>query len=356
MDKITNQEGLTFDDVLVLPNFTDIKRGDIDISTHLTSKIKLAIPLLSSPMDTVTTAPLAIALAKLGGMGFIHRNLTIDQQKEEIKIAKTGGHKVGVAVGVGEDLKERVRALNEVGVDAIIVDSAHGFSKWVIEATRFIHKTYPNIPLIAGNIATAAAAKALIEAGADALRVGMGPGSICTTRIISGMGVPQITAIMEVSAVTQKYKIPVIADGGIKFSGDIVKAIAAGADTAMLGSFFAGCKEAAGDTVTIKGKKYKRYRGMGSLAAMKEGAAARYGQEYVKGKEKKLIAEGVEGLVPYKGKLEEIVNQLVGGLRTGMYYVGAKNIEELKENTRFLKITQASLIESHPHDIIINQK
>ncbi len=355
LNKIIPSEGLTFDDVLVLPNFTDIKRQEIILSSRLTKNIKLDIPLISSPMDTVTASQMALALGRLGGIGIIHRNLTIEDQLKKIQKVKQENLLVGAAVGLGKDLEERTEALVTAGVDVLVIDSAHGFSKWVIEATKFIHQKYPHVALIAGNIATAAGAKALIEAGADSLRVGMGPGSICTTRVISGMGVPQITAIMEVASITQKYNIPVIADGGIKNSGDIVKAIAAGADTVMLGSLFAGSDEAPGEKVTVKGKIYKRYRGMGSVAAMKQGGAARYGQEYIQGKEKKLIAEGVEGLVPYKGKLEDVVSQLTGGLRTGMYYVGAKNIEELKENTRFIKITQASLTESHPHDIVITE-
>lgn len=354
-NKIVNGEGLTFDDVLILPGYTDTKRQDIFLKTRLTPKISLDIPILPSPMDTVTTAPMAIAIAKLGGMGFIHRNLTVDQQVEEIKVVKTGNHMVGASVGVGRDLEERVDKIVAAGVDVILIDSAHGFSKWVIEAIEFISGKYPNIEIIGGNIATEKAAEALIKAGAKALRVGMGPGSICTTRVISGMGVPQITAIMEVYNVAKKHNIPVIADGGIKSFGDIVKALAAGADTVMLGSLLAGTDEAPGEKVTINGKEYKRYRGMGSVAAMIEGGAARYGQEYVKGKEKTLIAEGVEGLVPYKGTLEYIVTQLTGGLRTGMHYAGVKNIEELKTKTKFLKITQSSLIENYPHDIVIEK-
>lgn len=354
--KFDQQEGLTFDDVLLLPNYTETKRGDINLETVLTPKISLKIPLISSPMDTVTTAPLAIALAKLGGIGIIHRNLTVTQQHEELKMVKTGGHLVGAAVGIGADLDERVRSVLKAGADVIVIDSAHGFSKWVIEAVIYIRKNFNDIGIIAGNIATAAGAKALIDAGASSLKVGMGPGSICTTRVISGMGVPQVTAIMEVYKVSKAKKIPVIADGGIKSSGDIVKALASGADTVMLGSLLAGTNESPGEKVTINGREFKKYRGMGSVAAMKEGGAARYGQEYVKGKEKKLIAEGVEGFVPYKGALEDVVNQLVGGLRTGMYYTGVKNIEELKTKTRFQKITQASLIESYPHDIVLNNK
>lgn len=352
-NKIIPAYGLTFDDVLILPDFTDAKRQDISIKTHLTQKISLDIPILSSPMDMVTNASLAIDLAKLGGMGFLQRNLTIDQQVEEIKIVKQGNHLVGAAVGVGKDLEERVGELASVKVDALIIDSAHGFSKWVIEAIEFISKKYPHIELIGGNIATRDAAEALIAAGSKALRVGMGPGSICTTRVISGMGVPQITAIMDVYSVAKKQNIPVIADGGIRSSGDIVKAIAAGADTVMLGSLLAGSDEAPGEKVTLDGKEFKRYRGMGSVAAMMEGGAARYGQEYIKGKEKKLVAEGVEGLVPYRGPLEDIMSQLTGGLRTGMYYAGVKNIQELKDKTKFLKITHASLIENYPHDILL---
>ncbi len=353
--KIIEGEGLTFDDVLVLPNYTSVKRNDVDLSTKLTQRITLSIPLLSSPMDTVTTSHLASKLAQLGGMGFIHRNLSIEKQKEEVEKVKKQNLHVGAAVGVGADFEDRVEALIQGGVDALIVDSAHGFSKWIIDATAYIHKTYPHIGLIAGNIATAAAAKALIEAGADTLRVGMGPGSICTTRVISGMGVPQISAIMDVYSIAKKFHIPVIADGGIKYSGDIVKAIAAGADTIMLGSLFAGCDESPGEKVTVQDNEYKKYRGMGSVSAMKQGGAARYGQEYVKGKEKKLVPEGVEGLVPYTGPLEDVVTQLIGGLRTGMYYTGTTTLAELKEKTRFMKITQSSLIESHPHDITITK-
>ncbi|MBI4067555.1 IMP dehydrogenase [Candidatus Gottesmanbacteria bacterium] len=353
--KILDQVGLTFDDILVLPNYTETKRQDIDLTARLTKKITLKIPILSSPMDTVTTSTMAIALGNLGGMGIIHRNFTIEKQAQEIVLVKQANVRVGAALGVGKDLEERAKALIQAETDILVLDSAHGFSKWIIEAIKYLKSTYPDIELIAGNIATAAGAKALIEAGADSLRVGMGPGSICTTRVISGMGVPQITAIIEAYSVAKQFDIPVIGDGGIKFSGDVVKAIAAGADTVMLGSLLAGADESPGEKVTLRGKHYKKYRGMGSVAAMKEGGAARYGQEYVKGKEKKLIAEGVEGLVPYSGKLEDVVNQLIGGLRTGMYYTGVKNIEELKTKTRLMKITQSSLTESHPHDILLKE-
>ena len=352
MDKIIDTVGLTFDDVLLLPNFTEIKRNLIDVESYLTQKIKLKIPLLSSPMDTVTEDKLAIAIAKLGGLGVIHRNLTISAQVDLVKKVKKEIGFTAAAVGVGEDFETRVTDLVDADCDILIIDSAHGFSKWVIESTKYISSKYPRIEIISGSIATSSGAKALIEAGAKGLRVGMGPGSICTTRIVAGMGVPQVTAILETASVSKKYGIPIISDGGLRFSGDIVKALSLGASSVMSGQLFAGTKESPGSLISVKGKKYKSYRGMGSISAMKDGSAQRYGQEYRKGYEKKLIAEGVEGLVPYQGTVDEVVNQLIGGLKTGMYYAGVKNIKELQENTRLIKVTQASLIESHPHDII----
>lgn len=355
-DKIIKNEGLTFDDVLLLPNYQEVKRADIDLSVKLTKEIKLKIPLLSSPMDTVTTAPMAIALGKLGGLGVIHRNFSISRQVLEVMAAKKEISLVAAAVGVGEDLKERVERLSQAGAGVIVIDSAHGYSKWVIEATKYISSKYKDIVLISGSVATTAGAKALIEAGAKVLRVGMGPGSICTTRIVAGMGVPQITAILETVAIAKKFDIPVLSDGGLRFSGDIVKAIAAGASMVMSGSLFAGCLEAPGKIKVFRGKKYKTYRGMGSQSAMKEGSAARYGQEYKKGRGNKLVAEGVEGMVPFKGTVEDVVSRLCGGLQTGMYYAGVKNIRQLQENTRLMRVTQASLIESHPHDILIKEE
>lgn len=351
--KILETIGLTFDDVLLVPNFTSVKRDEIDICSYLTPKIRLSTPIISAPMDTVTTSKMAIALGKLGGLGIIHRNMTVSDQAKEVEKAHAENVLVGAAVGTGRDLEERVSALVRAKTDVLVIDSAHGFSKLVIEATKYISENYKNVALVSGSVATAAGAKALIEAGAAALRVGMGPGSICTTRIVAGMGVPQITAIMETVSVAKRFGIPAIADGGLRYSGDIVKAIAAGASTVMSGSLFAGCLEAPGKTVTIKGKKYKSYRGMGSVRAMKEGSAARYGQEYRRGQEKKLIPEGIEGLVPYAGTIEEQVSRLVGGLKAGMYYAGVKDITELQEKSRFIRITQASLIENHPHDIIL---
>lgn len=374
------EKGLTFDDVLLLPGYSDFSRSDIDLSTQLTRRIRLSLPLVSSPMDTVTESKLAIALGKLGGIGIIHRNLSIEDQANEVKKVKkdpsTGsGQKkllVGAAVGAKEGYKQRVEALVKAGVDVIVVDSAHGFAKPIIDAILFIKRTYPKVDVIAGNIATFDAAKALIKAGADGLRVGMGPGAICSTRIISGMGVPQITAILEVVKVSKKEDIPVIADGGIKYSGDIVKALAAGASSVMMGSFFAQTSESPGRTIklsknevsrrfqnifnlTQKTYLFKEYRGMGSIASMRKGAEIKgegefHGKDY---KDKVLVAEGVEGLVPIKGTVKELVDQAVGGIKSGLYYTGARSIKELWEKARFIQITQASLTESHPHSILV---
>jgi IMP dehydrogenase len=321
-------------------------------------------------MDTVTESKLAIELAKLGGIGIVHRNLSIEDQAIEVKKVKNKKLLVGAAIGASGGFEDRIKALVKVGVDVVVVDSAHGYSKGVIETVKFIKKNYKNIDVIAGNIATFDGAKALIAEGADGLRVGMGPGAICTTRIISGMGVPQITAIREVFRVAEKFKVPVVADGGIKYSGDIVKALAAGASTVMMGGLFAASLEAPGKLVTLKQnelpsrfqkmshlKKYyqfKEYRGMGSEGAMKKGAKIKsedefHGKNY---KDRVLVAEGVEGLVLVKGKVSDFVDQMVGGMKSGMYYVGAKNIEELWK-AKFIQITQASLTESHPHDIFV---
>ena len=365
------QFGLTFDDVLLLPGFSDFSRKDIDLSTQLTRKIKLSIPLVSSPMDTVTESKLAIELAKLGGIGIVHRNLSIEKQATEVKKVKNKNLLVGAAVGVNPGFEDRLKALAKAGVDVIVLDSAHGFTSIMVLAIKFIKKNYKNIDVVAGNIATSDAARVLIKAGADALRVGMGPGAICTTRIISGMGVPQITAILETVRIAKKTGVPVVADGGIQYSGDIVKALAAGASTVMMGSFFAQCLEAPGKTVILKkfevpsrfqnvfnGSKiyrFKEYRGMGSEGAMKKGAKIKsedefHGKNY---KDRVLVAEGVEGLVPVKGTVKNLVDQAIGGMKSGMYYVGAKNILELWQKAGFIQITQASLTESHPHDIFV---
>ncbi|MBI4089213.1 MAG: IMP dehydrogenase [Candidatus Levybacteria bacterium] len=369
--KIISTVGLTFDDVLLLPSYSDFTRSEIDLSTQLTKKIKLSIPLVSAPMDTVTEHELAIALGKMGGIGIIHRNLTIGDQIKEVKLVKSKKLLVGAAIA-GKNFEERVRALVNCQVDVIVIDSAHGFTKIVVNAVKYLKKKYPNLQTVAGNIATSDGAKGLIAAGVDGLRVGMGPGAICTTRIISGMGVPQITAIMETAKVSQKAGVPVIADGGIKYSGDIVKALAAGASTVMMGGFFAACLESPGKIVELsqekvplrfrslfnhKNKKYifKEYRGMGSVGAMKKGAKIKSEEEF-HGKDygdRVLVAEGVEGLVPIKGTVRDLIDQAVGGMRSGMCYVGAKNISSLWKKTRFIKVTQASLVESHPHDILV---
>lgn len=364
---------LTFDDILLLPGYAEDSREKINLTTQLTRKITLTIPLVSSPMDTVTESNLAIALAKIGGIGIIHRNLAIKDQAREVRKVKQQKFLTGAAIGTNNGFEERVKALIKEAVDVLVIDSAHGFAKPVIEALKFIKRYYPKQQVIAGNIATAEGAKALIEAGADGLRVGMGAGAICTTRVISGMGVPQITAILETARAARKQGIPIIADGGIKYSGDMVKALAAGASTVMMGSLFASCLESPGKIVSLKKEQvpkrfqssfshkvktylFKEYRGMGSQGAMKEGARVKsedefHGKNYYR--DRVLVAEGVESLVPVKGKVADIAAQALGGIKSGMYYIGASSIKELWQKAKFIQITQASLIESHPHDILI---
>lgn len=364
--------GLTFDDILLLPGYSDFSRGDIDLSTQVTKALSLKIPLISSPMDTVTEAALAIKLAELGGLGIIHRNLSIPDQADQISQVKQKNLLVGAAVGGSEGYQDRVAALVKAGVDVLVIDAAHGFAKHIIEATTFIKQTYPQVQVIAGSIATYDGAKALIEAGADGLRVGMGPGAICTTRIISGMGVPQVLAIEETVRAAKEKGVPVIADGGIKYSGDMVKALALGASAVMMGSFFAATEEAPGKVVELQREhvphrfqsifkdnvnvyKFKEYRGMGSIGAMEKGAEIKsedefHGKNY---KDRVLVAEGVEGLVPVKGTVHQLVDQAVGGIKSGLYYIGAKTISELQRKAKFIHITQASLAESHPHDVLV---
>ncbi|HHW24020.1 MAG TPA: IMP dehydrogenase [Bacillota bacterium] len=472
------REGLTFDDVLLIPARSSVLPTEVQLSTRLTKKIKLNIPLVSAAMDTVTEAEMAIAMAREGGAGVIHKNMTIEEQVDQVlrvkrsesgvidnpfflspdnyvyeaealmskykisgvPICDESGKLVGIitnrdirflsdysvkisevmtkdnlvtapvgttlqeaqeilrkykieklplvdenfklrglitikdiekamrypssakdasgrlicgaAIGVTADVIERAAGLLEVGADFLSIDSAHGHSENVIETIKKIKAKFPNCQLVAGNIATARAAEELIDAGADAIKVGIGPGSICTTRVVAGIGVPQITAIYDVACVATKYGIPVIADGGIKYSGDITKAIAAGADTVMIGSLFAGCEESPGESEIYQGRRFKVYRGMGSLAAMEKGSKDRYFQEG----SKKLVPEGVEGRVPYKGPLHDTVFQLIGGLRAGMGYCGCRTIEELQKNGQFIRITNAGLRESHPHDIIITKE
>lgn len=370
--------GLTFDDILLLPGYVDFSRSQIDLSTQITKNIKLDLPFVAAPMDTVTESKLAIALGKIGGIGIIHRNLSVNDQAKEVKKAKKENILVGAAIGASKSqpdgrqgFEERVEALVKSGVDVIVVDSAHGFSKMVIEAVKFIKRKY-KIQIIAGNIATFEGAKALIDAGSDGLRVGMGPGAICTTRVISGMGVPQITALLDTVKAAKKAGVPVIADGGIKYSGDMVKALSTGASAVMMGSFFASCLESPGETVTLNKQQvpdrfqsifnhkkinyqFKQYRGMGSEAAMQKGAKIKsedefHGKSY---KDRVLVSEGVEGFVPVKGTVRELVEQAVGGIRSGMYYVGARTIKELWQKAKFIRLTQASLTESHPHSILV---
>ncbi len=473
------REGLTFDDVLLLPQYSDILPSQCDLSTVLTPHIALRVPLVSSPMDTVTESRTAIALAQLGGIGIIQRNLSIERQAAEVETVKKheagmitepvtvhpeqkigealrlmerfrisglpvvvddnrlvgiltnrdlrfekrldrqvrevmttrlitarpgieleeakeilqahrieklplvdernrlrglftvkdmekairyphsskdalGRLRVGAAIGVGPDRAERVAALKRAGVDVLLIDTAHGHSRNVIEALRETKREVPDIEVIAGNVATAEGARALLDAGADALRVGIGPGSICTTRVISGVGVPQITAVMECVAEAAPRRIPVIADGGIRFSGDIVKALAAGASTVMIGSLFAGTEESPGETVLFQGRTYKVYRGMGSIGAMSERVRDRYAQHDLP--EGKIVPEGVEGRVPYRGTLASSVEQLVGGIQAGMGYLGAANLTELRERARFIRISEAGQRESHVHDVFITKE
>ena len=396
MESGTFPLALTFDDILLVPGYADFSRDDIDLSTQLTKKIKLKTPLISAPMDTVTETRLAVTLATLGGIGIIHRNLSVHDQAEKVNKVKAKKLLVGAAIGVSEGYKERLDALVKAGVDVVVLDSAHGWTNKFIEALTFIKNTY-KVEVIVGNIATYAAAEDLCKKGADALRVGMGPGAICTTRVVSGMGIPQITAIQQTAKAAKKYGVPIIADGGIKYSGDMVKALALGASTLMMGSLFASCAESPGKVVgitrslvpsrfkSIFGQQskaltdilhnahkelavtentleqveeiyyFKEYRGMGSVGAMEHGAKIKsedefHGKSY---KDKALIAEGVEGLVPIKGTVKDFMDQALGGIKSGMYYIGVKTIPELQENAQFVQITQASLQESHPHDVFV---
>jgi IMP dehydrogenase len=365
--KNSNILGLTFDDILLLPGFSNFWREEVDISVELTPTIKLKLPVLSSPMDSVTTSQMAIAMAQNGGLGVIHRSMSIEDQVKivtEVKAAKTnetsavdssGRLLASGAVGVGDDLESRVRALVEAGIDLLVIDTAHGHVQFILDAIKSIKSWFPDVSLMAGNITTTEAALDLIEAGADILRVGMGPGSICTTRIVTGMGVPQLTAISLVKEgiIQSGKKVTLIADGGIKQLGDIAKAIAFGADGVMLGSLLAGYDQSPGEIKQVNGMQCKIYRGMGSARAMSEGSAARYGQVGVESA--KLVSEGVEALVKYKGDVENFLYQIKGSLKSSCYYIGGKNLQEFQSKAKYVQITTAGYSESMPHSITITE-
>ena len=351
----TIKESLTFDDVLLIPKYSDVLPSETDISLNLTKKITLKVPFLSSAMDTVTESKMAVAIAQAGGIGIIHRNLDIKKQSVEVLKVKKKKLIVGAAVGTNYEDIERARSLIDNGCDLIVIDTAHGHSAKVLKVLSKLKKINLNAPICVGNIATAEASKKLYNSGADIIKVGIGPGSICTTRMVAGIGVPQISAIMEVKEALKNKKIKIISDGGIKFSGDIAKALAAGADAIMMGSIFAGTDESPGKKFKIKGKIYKQYRGMGSIGAMSSGSANRYFQKNFKDKSK-FVPEGVEGRVEYKGNVSKIIYQLKGGLRSSMGYIGAKNLNQISKNAKFIKITKAGFYESMVHSVEITQK
>ncbi|EGF35425.1 IMP dehydrogenase [Lactobacillus helveticus] len=361
------KKGLTFDDVLLIPAESHVLPNEVDLSTKLADNIKLNIPLVSAGMDTVTEGAMAIAMALQGGLGVVHKNMSIQAQAGEVANVKSvvvpsNTTKAAVddqnrllcaaAVGVTSDTFERAEALLEAGADAIVIDTAHGHSAGVLRKIKEIRDHFPKQTLIAGNVATGDATRALFDAGVDVVKAGIGPGSICTTRIVAGVGVPQITAIYDAASAAREYHKPIIADGGIKYSGDVVKALAAGGNAVMLGSMLSGTTEAPGDIFEDNGKKYKRYRGMGSVGAMAQahGSSDRYFQGGVN-EANKLVPEGVEARVEYKGDVSDVIFQIDGGLRSGMGYCGAANIPELIEKAQFVQITNAGLRESHPHDV-----
>lgn len=360
-----NSTALTFDDVLLVPAYSEVLPREVSTKARFTRNISLNIPIVSAAMDTVSEKAMAIMLARKGGISVVHKNMSIEAQARQIREVKEypaegdkipcldaeGRLRVAAGVGITADVLDRVTALVEAGVDAIVLDSAHGDSHGVVEALRKIKAVYPELDTVVGNIATAEAAVRLIEAGADSLKVGIGPGSICTTRIIAGVGVPQISAIYDVAKAAEGSGVPVIADGGLRYSGDIVKALAAGGDSVMIGSMFAGTDEAPGEIFEENGRKFKSYRGMGSVDAMKAGSRDRYFQDG-EDSTKKLVPEGVVARVPYKGSVGDIIYQLVGGIRSGMGYCGAADIDAL-HSARFVRITANGLVENHPHDITI---
>ena len=351
----TIKESLTFDDVLLLPRYSNVLPSDTNISLNLTKKITLKAPFLSSAMDTVTESRMAIAIAKSGGLGIIHRNLSIKDQTKEIIKVKSKNLLVGAAVGTNKEDLLRSKSLIDNGCDLIVVDTAHGHSEKVLKILSKLKKINGKIPICVGNIATGEAAKKLYNSGADIIKVGIGPGSICTTRMVAGIGVPQISAVMDVKKALKKKNVKIISDGGIKFSGDIAKALAAGADAIMMGSIFAGTDESPGKKFKYKGKLYKQYRGMGSIGAMSSGSANRYFQKNFKDKSK-FVPEGVEGRVIYKGSVSKIIYLLKGGLRSSMGYIGAKNLNQIIKNAEFIKITKAGFYESMVHSVEMTEK
>ncbi len=351
MDPI--KEALTFDDVTLAPKYSNILPSEVDTSIILTKFLKLKIPLLTSAMDTVTESKMAIAIAKAGGIGIIHRNLNIKKQVEEIKKVKKQKLLVGAAVGAGSNELARAKAILEEDINMIVVDTAHGHTKKVSEMIKFIKKEKNSkTALCAGNIATAEAARYLDKLGVDIIKVGIGPGSICTTRLVAGIGVPQLTAILNVRNAIKKSKVKIISDGGIKYSGDLAKAFAAGADAVMIGSLFAGTDETPGKLIKKNGKLFKSFRGMGSVGAMNKGSADRYFQSKQKDNSK-YVPEGVEGLAKYKGKVSKVIFKLIGGLRSSMGYLGSKQIKYLRKKPQFIKITKAGFYESMVHNVDI---
>ena len=364
------KEGITFDDVLLIPAESHVLPNEVDLSVQLAPNLKLNVPFLSASMDTVTETKMATTMARNGGLGVIHKNMSAEDQAQMVADVKAiendatqypnaavdaNNHLlVAAAVGVTSDTFDRAGALLKAGADAIIIDTAHGHSAGVLRKVGEIRQHFPDATLIAGNVATGEGTRALFEAGVDVVKVGIGPGSICTTRVVAGVGVPQITAIYDAANVAREFGKPIIADGGIKYSGDIVKALAAGGNAVMFGSMLSGTDEAPGDIIEDGGKKYKTYRGMGSLASMSHGSADRYFQGGVN-EANKLVPEGIEARVEYKGSVNDILFQMVGGLRSGMGYTGSANVQSLIDNAQFVRISNAGLIESHPHDVQITK-
>ena len=344
------KESLTFDDVLLLPKYSSVLPSDTILKTELTKSIKLKVPFFSAAMDTVTESKMAVSIARTGGMGIIHRNLSANKQSNEVLKVKKKDYIVGAAIGTSNEDLKRAKMLIDNGVDLLVIDTAHGHTQRVINTLKKLRIKNYKVPICVGNIATGEAAIKLYNEGADILKVGIGPGSICTTRMVAGIGVPQLSAVLEVKKSVKNKKIKIISDGGIKFSGDIIKALAAGADAIMMGSIFAGTDQSPGKKFKYKNKYFKHYRGMGSIGAMSSGSSQRYFQKNFKDKSK-FIAEGVEGRVEYKGHVKDIIYQLQGGLRSSMGYIGAKNVSEISKKAKFIKITKAGFYESMVHSV-----